>query len=105
MLGFSGQGKSGMGWFARQAPAQPIAVDFGRSSVRLLQLASGGTAYRCAAAAEIPGIIFDGNGPRLEPGAMAERIRGTVGGLGFAGNRVSATLPAELFQSDIARLP
>lgn len=105
MLGFGGQGKARIGWFARQAPAQPIAVDFGRSSVRLLQLAPGGTAYRCAAAAEIPGVIFDGNGPRLEPGAMAERIRGTVTGLGFAGDRVSATLPAELFQTDIARMP
>lgn len=105
MLGFGSQGSARIGWFARQAPAQPIAVDFGRSSVRLLQLAAGGTAYRCAAAAEIPGVVFDGNGPRLDPGAMAERIRGTVSGLGFAGNRVSATLAAELFQSDIARMP
>ena len=105
MFGFGDQSRGRSGWFARQAHAQPIAVDFGRSSVRVLQLGAGGTAYRCAAAAEIPGTVFEGNGPRFEPLAMAERIRGAVRGLGFAGNRVSATLPAELFQVDIARMP
>jgi hypothetical protein len=105
MFGFGDQSKARSGWFARRMQAQPIAVDFGRASVRVLQLGPGGTAYRCAAAAEIPGTVFEGNGPRFEPRAMAERLRGAVTGLGFSGNRVSATLPAELFQVDIARMP
>jgi len=36
---------------------------------------------------------------------MAQRIRETIAGLNFSGQRVIATLPAELFQTDIARLP
>ena len=105
MFGFQRGSNAGNGWLARRIGAAPIAVDFGRSSVRLLQLGSAGGAYRCQAAAEIPGVVFDGNGPRFEPEAMAERIQGTVRGLGFAGTRVSATVPAELFQVDIARMP
>ncbi len=105
MFGFQRGSNAGNGWLARRIGAAPIAVDFGRSSVRLLKLGSAGGAYRCQAAAEIPGVVFDGNGPRFEPEAMAERIQGTVRGLGFAGTRVSATVPAELFQVDIARMP
>lgn len=105
MLGFGNGGKARGGWFARRRHSAPVAVDFGRSSVRLLQLAAGGTAYRCIAAAEIPGSLLEGNGPRLDADAMSARIRETVRGLGFSGQRATATLPAELFQTDIARLP
>ena len=105
MFGFNRGPRAAEGWFARRLHGAPIAVDFGRSSVRLLQLGTAGASYRCLAAAEIPGVVFEGNGPRFEPEAMAERIRGTVGGLGFSGQRVSATVPAELFQVDIARMP
>ncbi|MBM4098532.1 MAG: hypothetical protein FJ260_01040 [Planctomycetes bacterium] len=105
MLGFGNAGNARGGWFARRRHSAPVAVDFGRSSVRLLQLAAGGTAYRCLAAAEIPGSLLEGNGPRLDADAMSARIRETVRGLGFSGQRATATLPAELFQTDIARLP
>lgn len=105
MLGFGNAGNARGGWLARQRHATPVAVDFGRSSVRLLQLAAGGSAYRCLAAAEIPGSLLEGNGPRLDADAMSARIRETIRGLGFAGQRAAATLPAELFQTDIARLP
>ena len=105
MFGFRTGAKARAGWFARHVGAAPIAVAFGRSSVRLLQLTTAGTAYRCQAAAEIPGVIFEGNGPRFDAESMSARIRQTVAGLGFTGQRVSATLPAELFQVDVARLP
>ena len=105
MFGFGNAGKARGGWFARQRLSAPVAVDFGRSSVRLLQLGPGGNAYRCMAAAEIPGSLLEGNGPRLDADAMSARIRDTVRGLGFAGQRATATLPAEMFQTDIARLP
>ena len=105
MFGFRTGAKARSGWFARHVGAAPIAVDFGRSSVRLLQLAAAGTAYRCQAAAEIPGVIFEGNGPRFDAEAMSARIRQTIAGLGFTGQRIAATLPAELFQVDVARLP
>ena len=105
MFGFGNAGKARGGWFARQRHAAPVAVDFGRSSVRLLQLGAAGTSYRCLAAGEIPGSLLEGNGPRLDAEAMSARIRETVRGLGFSGQRTTATLPAELFQADIARLP
>lgn len=105
MFGFGNAGKVRGGWFARQRHAAPVAVDFGRSSVRLLQLGPAGTSYRCMAAAEIPGSLLEGNGPRLDADAMSARIRETVRGLGFSGQRTTATLPAELFQTDIAKLP
>ena len=54
MFGFGNAGKSRGGWFARQRHSAPVAVDFGRSSVRLLQLGAAGVSYRCLAAAEIP---------------------------------------------------
>ena len=105
MFGFA-SGKPGRsGWLAKSRPSAPIAADFGRSSVRLLQLSPGSVEYGCVAAAEIPGTVLEGNGPRLEPTMMAQRIQDAVRGLGFAGQRIAATLPAELFQSDIARLP
>lgn len=105
MFGFPLTNKVRGSWMQRNRSAAPIAVDFGRSSMRLLQLAAAGTDYQCTAAAEIAGSIFEGNGLRLDSDAMTERIRETIAGLGFAGQRVTATLPADLFQTDIARLP
>jgi len=103
MFGFGTQSRSS--WLVRNRPSAPIAADFGRSSVRLLQLAPGATEYRCTAAAEIPGSPFEGNGHKLDPQVLASRIHDAIRGLGFGGQRIAATLPAELFQTDIARLP
>ena len=105
MFGLPMFNKGRGGWMQRNRSAAPIAADFGRSSMRLLQLASAGTEYKCTAAAEIAGSIFEGNGLRLDSAAMTQRIHETIVGLGFSGQRVTATLPAELFQTDIARLP
>jgi len=105
MFGFKNNNKDRGSWMQRGRSTAPIAADFGRSSMRLLQLAPGGTDYRCTAAAEIAGSIFEGNGHRMDSASMAERIRETIAGLNFSGQRVIATLPAELFQTDIARLP
>lgn len=104
MFGFKHNTDRGS-WMQRGRSTAPIAADFGRTSMRLLQLAPGGTDYRCTAAAEIAGSIFEGNGHRMDSASMAERIRETIAGLNFSGQRVIATLPAELFQTDIARLP
>jgi len=105
MFGLPMFNKGRGGWMQRNRSAAPIAADFGRSSMRLLQLASAGTEYKCTAAAEIAGSIFEGNGLRLDSAAMTQRIHETIVGIGFSGQRVTATLPAELFQTDIARLP
>ncbi len=105
MFGFKNNNKDRGSWMQRGRSTAPIAADFGRSSMRLLQLAPGGTDYRCTAAAEIAGSIFEGNGHRMDSASMAQRIRETIAGLNFSGQRVIATLPAELFQTDIARLP
>lgn len=84
----------------------PIAVDFGHRSLRLLQLgaADAGGAYRCAAAAELPGwgLAPDGGGPDA---SRARELQAAFRSLGFAGERVRLTLPASCFQSDVARMP
>ena len=85
MFGFQRGSGNGNGWFARHMNAAPIAVDFGRSSVRLLQLGPAGGAYRCQAAAEIPGVVFDGNGPRFEPAPLLMRLAQEGRGLADAG--------------------
>lgn len=89
-----------------RTPAAPIAVDFGQRSLRLLQLATdpSGTAYRCAAAAELPGwgLAPDGGGPDA---ARAKELQAAFRSLGFGGERVRLTLPASCFQSDVARMP
>ena len=83
MFGFGKQSRSS--WITRNRPSAPIAADFGRSSVRLLQLAAGATEYRCTAAAEIPGSPFEGNGHKLDPQVLASRIHDAIRGLGFGG--------------------
>lgn len=92
----------------RFAGAAPIAIDFGRRSVRLLQLARGADAYPCVAAAEIPGWVL-ATGDRLHPGAesgdVTARLHDVVMQCGFTGTTSTLTLPAELFQCDTARLP
>jgi CubicO group peptidase (beta-lactamase class C family) len=86
MFGFGKQSRSS--WITRNRPSAPIAADFGRSSVRLLQLAAGATEYRCTAAAEIPGSPFEGNGHKLDSQVLASRIHDAIRGLGFGGQRV-----------------
>lgn len=105
MLGFGSVRQVRDGWLSRNRPSAPIAADFGRSGVRLLQLAPGAAEYMCTAAAEIPGSVVAGNGSQLDPATMAARIHDALRGLGFRGQRIAATLPAELFQVDMARLP
>jgi len=89
-----------------RASSAPIAVDFGHRSLRLLQLASdpSGAAYRCAAAAELPGwgLAPDGGGPDA---SRAKELQAAFRSLGFTGERVRLTLPASCFQSDVARMP
>ena len=84
----------------------PIAVDFGHRSLRLLQLGAdaSGTAYRCAAAAELPGwgLAPDGGGPDA---SRSKELQAAFRSLGFSGERVRLTLPASCFQSDVARMP
>ena len=101
MFGLPMFNKGRGGWMQRNRSAAPIAADFGRSSMRLLQLASAGTEYKCTAAAEIAGSIFEGNGLRLDSAAMTQRIHETIVGLGFSGQRVTATLPASAFAQSI----
>ena len=60
MFGFGNAGKARGGWFARQRLSAPVAVDFGRSSVRLLQLGAAGVSYRCLAAADLQALVDNG---------------------------------------------
>ncbi len=89
-----------------RASTAPIAVDFGHRSLRMLQLASdpSGTAYRCAAAAELPGWVLAPDGAGPDP-ARAKELQANFRSLGFSGERVRLTLPASCFQSDVARMP
>lgn len=105
MLGFGHVRQVRDSWLSRARPAAPAAADFGRSSVRLLQLAPGATEYMCTAATEIPGTVAGGSGPQLDAATMAARIRDALDGQGFRGGRIAVTLQAELFQADMARLP
>ncbi len=85
----------------------PVAIDFGRSSTRLLQLNhANGTAYGCRAAAEIPGAALPGgSGPLASDADLGSRMRQVLEGLGFVRGLATVTVPAEAFQSDIARMP
>jgi Tfp pilus assembly PilM family ATPase len=92
------------GWFGRRHP--DVAADFGRGSLRLLQLGHAGAAYACAAAAEVPGCVLEGGtAPASSPEDFGDRVRAACAGVGFAGRQAAITLPAECFQADIARLP
>lgn len=85
----------------------PVAIDFGRSSTRLLQLNhADGIAYGCRAAAEIPGAgMPGGSGPLASEADLGSRMRQVLDGLGFVRGLATVTVPAECFQSDIARMP
>jgi Tfp pilus assembly PilM family ATPase len=75
--------------------------------MRLLQLGTdpSGTAYRCAAAAELPGWMLTPGEPAQADAARTKELQATMRALGFTGSRLRLTLPAECFQSDVARMP
>jgi Tfp pilus assembly PilM family ATPase len=91
-------------WFGRKHP--DVAADFGRGSLRLLQLDHAATAYACTAAAEVAGCVLEGGtAPTSTPEDFGDRVRAACARVGFAGRDATITLPAECFQADIARLP
>ena len=83
-----------------------LAADFGRTTLRLLQLASGAHGYECRAAAEVAGTpLEDATAVAAAPTVIGATAADELRSLPFSGNRAAVTLPAELFQSDIARMP
>lgn len=94
-----------LGFLASSASAAPIAVDYGRRSIRMLQASRGSHGYACTAAEELPGWVLAANDDENIGNALAESLRKIVSKCGFVGNTCSLVLPAELFQSDTARLP
>lgn len=96
--------RSRRSWFGTRHPA--VAADFGRGSLRLLQLDHAGAAYACTAAAEVAGCVLEGGtAPTSTPEDFGDRVRAACAQVGFAGREAAITLPAECFQADIARLP
>jgi hypothetical protein len=83
-----------------------LAADFGRTTLRLLQLANGSHGYECRAAAEVAGTpLEDATAVAAAPTVIGATAADELRSLPFSGNRAAVTLPAELFQSDIARMP
>jgi hypothetical protein len=95
------------GFLSRSSGNAPIAIDFGRRSVRLLQVSKGESAYPCSAAAELPGWVLSADEERgsSTAGDVTARLHDVISQCGFAGNMCMLTLPAEVFQCDTARLP
>lgn len=107
MFGFDLKRSKGKGLVGRARASAPIAAEFSRRSLRLLQLsvAKGNDAYQCDAAAEIPGWLLGQCEAAKRDKAHAPRVQEVLAGLDFAGDRISVIVPAECFQTDIARLP
>lgn len=83
-----------------------LAADFGRTTLRLLQLSNGPRGYECRAAAEVAGTpLEDTTAVAAHPAVIGRTAGEELRALPFSGNRAAVTLPAELFQSDIARMP
>ncbi len=94
-----------MSFLASSASVAPFAIDYGRRSVRLLQVCKADHAYQCSAGAEIPGwVLAAADGPE-RPDDLSARLREIISQCGFLGETCSLTLPAEVFQCDTARLP
>lgn len=94
-----------LGFLASSASVAPIAVDYGRRSIRLLQLARGERAYECLAGAELPGWVLATVEEPHRHSDLGARMRETISGCGFLGGACSLTLPSEVFRCDTARLP
>jgi Tfp pilus assembly PilM family ATPase len=83
-----------------------LAADFGRSTLRLLQLSGGARGYECRAAAEVAGTpLEDTTAVAAPPTVIGRTAADELRALPFSGTSAAVTLPAELFQSDIARMP
>ncbi|MFO0962515.1 MAG: hypothetical protein U0625_06360 [Phycisphaerales bacterium] len=108
MFGIGGKrsGKVG-GLFGRPRRRALIAADFGRSGLRLLQLATADArdGYRCTAATEIPGWMLGSEQESVADGTQTRRVHESLKRHHFAAERISITLPAECFRTDMARLP
>lgn len=79
-----------------------IAVDFGDTSVRLLQVAG-----QHVTAMELPCEIFTTDAVRgsSDPGGLGEDLRRVLDGGGFQGRRAAVTLPTTCFLTDTVLLP
>lgn len=97
--------RSRLNFLASTASAAPIAIDFGRRTARMLQLAKGSSTYSCVAGAELGGWALGGSEGAQAPPEFAATIKTTLAQAGFLGSACSLTLPAEMFQCDTARLP
>ncbi len=95
----------GRGFLSGSIGSAPIAVDFGRRSVRMLQLTKGALSYQCVAGAEIPGWVLGQMDGTDSANEVSSRLRETLSKCGFTSERCMMTLPAELFRADTARLP
>jgi len=83
-----------------------LAADFGRTTLRLLQLSNGARGYECRAAAEVAGTpLEDTTAVAAPPTVIGKTAADELRSLPFSGTSAAVTLPAELFQSDIARMP
>ena len=83
-----------------------LAADFGRTTLRLLQLSGGARGYECRAAAEVAGTpLEDTTAVAATPTVIGKTAADELRALPFSGTSAAVTLPAELFQSDIARMP
>ncbi len=107
-LGRQTPGSSKRGFGHRGSSISPIAVDFGRRSVRLLQLSKGETAYPCVAGAELPGWVLGASSAETglaTGGDVTARLHEVVTQCGFSGQACMLALPSEHFQLDTVRLP
>ncbi|MFM8732006.1 MAG: hypothetical protein ACKOGJ_05715 [Phycisphaerales bacterium] len=83
-----------------------LAADFGRTTLRLLQLSNGARGYECRAAAEVAGTpLEETTAVAATPTVIGKTAADELRARPFSGTSAAVTLPAELFQSDIARMP